>query len=818
MNADVEFHIRQNDPWNKLPASVRQILGNTQKEYDKAVFSFSIKNQLRYKTNLIRYVRKEEKRYYEHLINYSREHLMLFPYHLSDVIVKGLRLTPFAYYINMMVDIMNAEKSYDCLPNFTAADCLRLLGIGRNQYIDLMNQCRSSRKFFRKKPVRELLPTQPVQSVAIAAWSEVFAGYITDDDVKICMSTEKDTIDKIIDDGRVIAGDLDYQILQSLYRKGLVYVQVPISDNDCIVVPPLEGFVMNRVLGDYFETLLYKIFVSIDEHTTVAELASVLEINLDLVKNAVSVYCRLGFAKKKGLEVNFDDVHPSWRKQSMKLDANQRKEEKSLLDLDWGECVSTPTESIKMTPSQSTDSLSSPENNEMGSSGNSKRIAFLFDSTLTAFLMMGNLSPGLKSHAVTMFEVGKLSEESLDSFLSELEKVQSVAEGEAQRYFDHAVTLRDIIKFLRHNKELRLSDDGQSYGLDLLRCESLLGLDTATCSRVLKKNYELLISMAPLSNEVRPITSCLPFHIGPAIPEIASVWFKLYIYAKTNCGPATLLLVKGSKLKRLPCIFKNYDRLLVTTWGHDPGIVSTSNALLTVNEALIHSSVLVQGHDYHRSQGKMRHIAFPFEKDELKHQIIGTLNNKMELSHSCGYITLLRTGFLNNKIANKRRIQKEYTASECTSPKNGMSHDFSQSVLQDELDKLDSADGHGDRTKLALNLENSPDNRVEDLESREWVLMDCVFGLPLFEGSICQSVCNKILNNKLCSDESLQKLLDSSRTLSMDVLDFISNHQDNSFQEIFNDGEKAKFEGKIVPFPTKNLQFDGSNLSVWNGR
>lgn len=39
----------------------------------------------------------------------------------------------------------------------------------------------------------------------------------------------------------------------------------------CVSVPPLEGFVMNRVQGDYFETLLYKIFVSIDEQTNVAE-------------------------------------------------------------------------------------------------------------------------------------------------------------------------------------------------------------------------------------------------------------------------------------------------------------------------------------------------------------------------------------------------------------------------------------------------------------------------------------------------------------------------------------------------------------------
>ena len=50
------------------------------------------------------------------------------------------------------------------------------------------------------------------------------------------------------------------------------------------MVPPLQGFVMNRVQGDYFETLLYKVFVSIDERTSMADLATMIQVDLEQVK------------------------------------------------------------------------------------------------------------------------------------------------------------------------------------------------------------------------------------------------------------------------------------------------------------------------------------------------------------------------------------------------------------------------------------------------------------------------------------------------------------------------------------------------------
>lgn len=128
---------------------------------------------------------RTEKRYYERIIAYSRDRLMLFPYHLADMICKGLRITPFSYYISVVEKLMQAEKSYDTLPNFTAADCLRLLNIGRNEYIELMNRSRSNRgRLFGKQNVRGLLPPVPCD-VHIEPWWRVEVGLVLEDDIKV---------------------------------------------------------------------------------------------------------------------------------------------------------------------------------------------------------------------------------------------------------------------------------------------------------------------------------------------------------------------------------------------------------------------------------------------------------------------------------------------------------------------------------------------------------------------------------------------------------------------------------------------------------
>lgn len=171
--SDLELYIRQLVPWQHLPQAIRQSLGNSQTEWAHQVRcgggrsapdpvslgvssgtvtaaqvqEYCVRHQMSYDTSLARVVVRDPKHYYDSVVRYSLDHLMvcgacgagaagaallmherlpnaqMYPYHLADTLIRGLRVTAFGYYTQMLRMLIRSERSYDTLPNFTAADC-----------------------------------------------------------------------------------------------------------------------------------------------------------------------------------------------------------------------------------------------------------------------------------------------------------------------------------------------------------------------------------------------------------------------------------------------------------------------------------------------------------------------------------------------------------------------------------------------------------------------------------------------------------------------------------------------------------------------
>eukprot|EP00892_Ulva_mutabilis_P007529 jgi/Ulvmu1/5148/UM021_0165.1 len=241
--------------------------------------------------------------YYEQLLKTYKAKQRVYPYHMAQEICGKLRVTPFKYYYDVLFQAMRNELPYDQIPNFTAADIIRLIGIGRNEYIAKLNACNEKKLLWRmnKSIAKEHLPTEPVH-IKLTGWWRVQAVSLSEKDLRE-LSPEEDKLLRKASSNKdgVAVADLPESVIQSLYKRHLVYIDVPVSGHQHFSTSSLEGFVSNRdmVAGDAdpMESLLYEVFVSNSERLSVDALAQVLGRPAGQIQDAISTACRLGFAQ-----------------------------------------------------------------------------------------------------------------------------------------------------------------------------------------------------------------------------------------------------------------------------------------------------------------------------------------------------------------------------------------------------------------------------------------------------------------------------------------------------------------------------------------
>jgi hypothetical protein len=134
-DAVLQHNIEHNIGYDELPACA----------FDNVEFQPSSAPSSSSHTNRVQPNRLTQHHYLELFMRTALARLQLYPYRHVHSVITYTRETPLTYYTVMLGLMLYREQRYDLLPNFTAIDILNLLGVGRNQFLELSKQVRTAK-------------------------------------------------------------------------------------------------------------------------------------------------------------------------------------------------------------------------------------------------------------------------------------------------------------------------------------------------------------------------------------------------------------------------------------------------------------------------------------------------------------------------------------------------------------------------------------------------------------------------------------------------------------------------------------------------
>jgi len=336
---------------------------------------------------------------------------------------------------------------------------------------------------------------------------------------------------------------------------------------------------------------LYQILATLDERTPLEFLAQLLSTEVDRVVSGCELLVHLGLARRSGSSPGLccipTDVAEHLRKcvaaeGGVSLASQQLSSRDGAFDisdvLSWDVAViHTVDMRIQQLTPQQEDGETAKLVGQTTLESNEKGITLLYDAGITGTLMMTNLSadPSFKMAAVTLFEAGKLSNESLEVFERKLLELNSTGQdeiiisddaleskssvegdavhfgGEASQYLSSAICLGKVLELLRCGEFGPGVRQSVGTAIEMRKVEALNELEATTRYLVLARKYVSFFGLYPLGSA--PLLDlALDSVYSTTVALLPSPWMLITICQTVGCSSPSVFIPFGERLHQMP--------------------------------------------------------------------------------------------------------------------------------------------------------------------------------------------------------------------------------------------------------------------------